>query len=37
MSLDEYYRTFTKIEKLCAKVIPGHDIRVLDHTEYPLK
>ena len=33
--LDEYYRTFEKMEKICDFILPGHEPRVFDHEKYP--
>ncbi|MET3506582.1 N-acyl homoserine lactonase family protein [Halalkalibacter oceani] len=33
-SLEDYFRTFEKMEKLGAKVLPAHDMRVLEHEYY---
>lgn len=35
VDLAECYATFRKIEKICDYVLPGHDMRVFDHTSYP--
>lgn len=34
-SLDDYYSSFEKIEKLKAYVLPGHDPRVLERKSFP--
>jgi hypothetical protein len=34
-NLAEYYETFTKMEKMNAQMLPGHDPRVLERAIYP--
>jgi N-acyl homoserine lactone hydrolase len=34
-SLEDYYKTFSKMEKICDHVLPGHDPLVFEHQEYP--
>lgn len=33
--LDEYYATFSKMEKICDFILPGHDPKAFDQTVYP--
>jgi glyoxylase-like metal-dependent hydrolase (beta-lactamase superfamily II) len=35
VNLDEYFVSFSKIERVADVVLPGHDPRVLDHARYP--
>ncbi len=34
VNLDDYYASYAKLESLDARVLPGHDIRVLDQVRY---
>jgi len=34
VNLDDYYASYAKLERLGARVLPGHDIRVLDQVRY---
>lgn len=34
-SLPEYYETFRKMDALCDFILPGHDAKVFEHSEYP--
>lgn len=34
VNLDDYYASYAKLERLDARVLPGHDIRVLDQALY---
>jgi len=35
VDLNECYRSFEKMEKICDYILPGHDMRVFDHAVYP--
>jgi N-acyl homoserine lactone hydrolase len=34
--LETYFKTFEKIEKLSAIILPGHDFRIFDYCQYPV-
>lgn len=36
-SFSEFHQTFSKIEKICDHILPGHDIKVFDHPKYPFE
>ncbi len=36
-NLYDYYNTLKKLEDFGNKILPGHDWRVLDHSQYPVK
>jgi glyoxylase-like metal-dependent hydrolase (beta-lactamase superfamily II) len=36
-SLSDYYDTFKKIEIICDYILPGHDLKVFEHSKYPAK
>jgi glyoxylase-like metal-dependent hydrolase (beta-lactamase superfamily II) len=35
LSIEDYYRSFTKVEKFADFVLPGHDMRVFEREYYP--
>ena len=37
VDLNDCYRSFEKMDRICDFVLPGHDMRVFDHKVYPVK
>ena len=35
VNLEDYYKSFEKVEKFADFVLPGHDIRVFEKESYP--
>ena len=33
--LDDYYKTYAKMDRICDSILPGHDARVFENASYP--